>query len=141
MNTCRRMLVALVACWSCLAYAQGNLGALLESGARRIPRDELVALLSGLVMSGESFNNAGGVIRFEYSGDGTVSGYLRTADGREFPSRGTWQVDEAGKFCRAMIRANGSHWGDCRYFFTKEGEYFATETEDRAAKVEKRVFE
>lgn len=123
------------------ALAQGNLGELLDMGARQIPKDELVRLLSGLTMSGESFGNQGGSIRFEYKADGSVSGHLRTADGREFPSSGTWTVDDSGKFCRDMARANGSKWGDCRYFFKLADGFYAAQSGDRSTKIEKRIFE
>lgn len=123
------------------AMAQSNLGELLDMGAKQIPKDELVSLLSGLTMSGESFTNQGGTIRFEYMADGTVSGGLRTADGREFPSKGTWKVDDSGKFCREMTRANGTRWGDCRYFFKLADVFYAAETNDRGTKIEKRLFE
>lgn len=128
-------------CFSAAAMAQSNLGELLDMGARQIQKDELVSLLSGLTMSGESFNNQGGTILFAYKADGTVAGHLRTADGREFPSSGTWKVDDSGKFCRDMARPNGSKWGDCRYFYRHADGYYAAETNDRATKIEKRIFE
>lgn len=121
--------------------AQSNLGELLGMGAKQIQKDELVLLLSGLTMSGESFNNQGGTIRFEYKADGTVTGYFRTTDGRDFPSSGTWKVDDSGKFCRDMTRADGSKWGDCRYFFRLADNYYAAQKSDRGTKIEKRIFE
>jgi hypothetical protein len=137
----RKWMAALALACSGPTMAQGNLGELLDMGAKQIQKDELVSLLSGLTMSGESFTNQGGTIRFGYKADGTVSGGLRTADGREFPSTGTWKVDDSGKFCREMIRANGARWGDCRYFFKLSDAYYAAETNDRGTKIEKRVFE
>lgn len=140
-SQCCKWLGALAVVVSTSATAQSNLGELLDMGAKQIPQAELVSLLSGLTMSGESFNNQGGTIRFDYKGDGTVSGRLRTADGREFPSSGTWKVDDSGKFCRDMTRANGSKWGDCRYFYRLGDGYFAAETNERGTKIEKRIFE
>lgn len=126
---------------SSLAVAQESLGELTAMGAQKIEKGELVGLLSGLVMTGDSFNNAGGVIHFEYQGDGTVSGFLRTADGKEFRSSGKWSVDDSGKFCRDMIReSNGSRWGDCRFFYKHGDAYFATDPNNPSAKVERRTF-
>jgi len=136
-----KWLGALAVVVSSSAAAQSTLGELLDMGAKQIPQAELVSLLSGLTMSGESFNNQGGTIRFDYKADGTVSGHLRTADGREFPSSGTWKVDDSGKFCRDMTRPNGSKWGDCRYFYRLGEGYFAAETNERGTKIEKRIFE
>lgn len=141
MGAWAKWLVVVVVTCSGSAMAQSNLGELLDMGAKQIPKDQLVSLLSGLTMSGESFNNQGGTIRFDYSADGTVSGGLRTADGREFRSTGTWKVDDSGKFCREMVRANGTHWGDCRYFFKLADAYYAAETNDRGTKIEKRLLE
>lgn len=141
MNAWRNSVFILVSAISSSVLAQSNLGELLDIGAKQIQKDELVSLLSGLVMSGESFTNQGGSIRFEYKADGTVSGYLRKADGQEFPSVGTWKVDDSGKFCRDMTRPNGSKWGDCRYFYRLADGYYAAETNDRGTKIEKRIFE
>ncbi|MBF0267443.1 MAG: hypothetical protein HQL44_02505 [Alphaproteobacteria bacterium] len=124
-----------------LAQAQENLGELVSQGGKKIEREELVELLSGLVMTGESLNNASAIIHFEYEGDGSVAGFSRTADGREFRSKGKWTVDAAGKFCRDMIReSNGTRWGDCRFFYRLNDGYFATDPDNPSAKVEKRVF-
>lgn len=126
---------------SSLAQAQENIKELVSQGGKKIEREELVALLSGLVMSGDSLNNAGGVIHFEYEGDGSVSGFMRASDGREFRSQGKWTVDDAGKFCRDMIReSNATRWGDCRFFYRLNDGYFATDPDNPSAKVEKRIF-
>lgn len=141
MRIWKQWMVVSACIFSGVAMAQSNLGELLDMGARQIQKDELVSLLSGLTMSGESFTTPGATIRFDYLGDGTVSGYSRTATGQESRSTGKWTVDDSGKFCRAMTRQNGQRWGDCRYFFMHADTYFAAETNDRATKIEKRIFE
>lgn len=123
------------------AMAQNTVGELLDMGAKQIPQGELVNLLSGLIMSGPSFDKPGATIRFEYSANGTVSGGPRMPDGRVFSSTGTWKVDESGKFCRDMTSSNGAKWGDCRYFFRLADNYYAAETNDRGTKIEPRIFE
>jgi hypothetical protein len=135
--------------WTCLLFsllafanavhAQETVGEVLAAGAKQLPKAELVPLLSGASMSGESFTVKGNSIHFEYSADGTVSGYSQTPTGQRSNSTGTWKVDDSGKFCRDMTRQNGQRWGDCRFFFKNGDAYFAAETDDRSAKVERRA--
>ncbi|CAA6603502.1 conserved exported hypothetical protein [Rhodospirillaceae bacterium LM-1] len=141
MNTLKRCLLLVALLVPNSAQAQESLGELVSQGGRKIEREELVELLSGLVMTGDSLNNPGAIIHFEYEGDGSVAGFTRTADGREFRSKGKWTVDATGKFCRDMIRdGNGTRWGDCRFFYRLNEGYFASDPDNPSAKVEKRVF-
>lgn len=121
------------------ALAQNNVGEVLDSGGRKLSQAELVPLLSGANMTGDSFKGNGMTINFDYAADGTVAGFSRNAAGFESRSTGTWTVDAGGKFCREMLRQNGQRWGDCRYFFRQGEAYFAAETDERGAAVEKRA--
>lgn len=137
--------------WGCFLFslfalanpvqAQETVGEILDAGWKKLPKTELVPLLSGASVSGESFSVKGNSIHFEYSADGKVSGYSQTPMGHRSHSTGTWNVDDSGKFCRDMTRQNGQRWGDCRFFFKHDDLYFAAETDDRGAKVEKRAIE
>lgn len=122
-----------------VAQAQETVGEILDAGWKKLPKVELVPLLSGASMSGESFTVKGNSIHFDYSADGTVSGYSLNPMGQKSNSAGTWKVDDSGKFCRDMTRQNGQRWGDCRFFFKRDEVYFAAETDNRSAKVEKRA--
>ena len=54
------------------ALAQANLGELLDMGAKKLSKEELVALLSGANMSGETRDGA--VYDVTYKPNGTYSG-------------------------------------------------------------------
>lgn len=123
------------------AQAQETVGEVLDAGWKKLSKAELVPLLSGANMSGESFKVKGSTIHFAYSADGTVSGFSQTPMGHRSHSTGTWNVDDSGKFCRDMTRQNGQRWNDCRFFFKRDNVYFAAETDDRGANVEKRAIE
>lgn len=141
MRALNRCLLAVAFLSPNLVQAQESVDELVGKGAKKIEREELFALLSGLVMTGDSLNTAGAVIHFEYEGDGSVAGFSRTADGREFRSKGKWTVDNTGKFCRDMIReSNATRWGDCRFFYRLNDGYFATDPDNPSAKAEKRIF-
>lgn len=133
------MLMAVV--WAGPALAQESVGALLDMGGKKLTRDELVPLLSGTFMAGDSITQSGGKIGFTYQADGTVAGFSRMANGEEYRHTGLWTVNEAGKFCRDMTRMDGRRWKDCRFFFVHANAHFAAETDDRNAKAHKRVFE
>lgn len=125
------------------AQAQGNLGELLDMGGKQVAKGELVSLIVGASMSGDSFGLKGGGVRFDYRADGTVTGIARNAAGQEFQHTGTWNVDDAGRFCReTTVMPANVRKSECRFFFVKANEYFAAESNtDRGATVFKRLFE
>lgn len=124
------------------AGAQESLGELLDRGAVKMTRAELVAALQNTVMSGDSLRRQGGAVRFEYSPDGTVTGVFRNDNG-EFRHAGTWRVEDSGLFVReTTVTPGGDRRTERRFFYRLGDAYYAAEpTDERDAKVFKRLFE
>jgi len=122
------------------ALAQANLGELLDMGAKKLSKEELVTLLSGANMSGETRDGA--VYDVTYKPNGTYAGSFLSPQKRNGTQYGTWTVDDGGKVCiDGSIRLyEVQPQKNCLFYFKNADQYYISSADsDRAAFVLKRT--
>jgi hypothetical protein len=129
---------------SSAAHAQRTLGDLLDAGAVKLSRQEVLTTLSGANMSGPG--RGGGTTQVDYHADGTYAGSYQGAAGDRALDKGggffgKWTVDDSGRMCTEGSGGSGKATANC-YFFFRVGDqlYLAIESDnDRSAVVLKRT--
>ena len=126
----------LVALCTGAANAQSTLGEILDQGAKKITKEEWVAMLpvttSGVWPSGT------GEAALTFKPDGTISGNARHyPSGSTSSAYGTWTVDDTGKVC---IDERFSSWPnthqECSIRYRLGDQHFRIVSDpDRSAKV------
>jgi hypothetical protein len=125
------------------ALAQNTVGELLAAGGKRLTKDEVLAALHDVTLTGPIAT--GGETELEWKADGTVSGYMVNATGRRGSIVGTWKVQDSGEVCRDFemrFRENTQvkdcfpiyRLGDAIYFPAKAGPDAAVPVQKRTVK-------
>lgn len=127
-----------------MASAQSTLGDLLDAGAVKLSKQEVLATLSGANISGP--RQGGGTTQADYKADGTYSGAYQGGAGAMGAAKGggffgKWTVDDSGKLCTKGSGGSGKATAGCAYFFRAGDQlYVAIESDsDRSAVVLKRT--
>jgi hypothetical protein len=123
---------------STAALAQDTLGELLDSGGRKLSKEEVTATIGGSSFGGPT--KGGGQIVASYKADGSLAGVVRNPQGGGSGNlSGTWTVDDTGKLC-ASFSVGGRRTTDCAFVFKGTIDYYVCESDsDKAAPVLKRT--
>ena len=144
MNWRKLVLVAIFAgLGSNTAFAQSTLGELLDAGAVKLSKQEVLATVTGANVSGP---RAGGTTEADYKADGTYSGSYEGAPGARGAAKGggffgKWTVDDSGKLCTEGSGGSGKPTASCAYYFRSGEQLYAAfgSDSDRSAVVTKRT--
>jgi len=122
---------------SATAAAQATVGEVLDAGGKKLAKVELVKLIAGATVSGQTQGD--GQIQLDIKADGTFTGMMTqnqemTGNSGRF---GTWTVDDAGLFCTDNTAyINGASSKNCVYYYVLGDKYFISfDTDDRGARV------
>ena len=122
---------------STAALAQTTLGELLDSGGRKLSREEVMATVGGGNFGGPTKD--GGQFLANYKADGSLSGFGRSPQGNTGPVNGTWAVDDSGKMC-ASYSVGGRRASDCAFVYKGGLDYYVCDSDaDKSAPVLKRT--
>ncbi|MBL8446138.1 MAG: hypothetical protein JNJ44_01855 [Zoogloeaceae bacterium] len=116
--------------------AQATVGEVLDGGGVRVSREKMTALMPGATVSGPT--ESGGEFSADIKAEGKVSGWVRSATGRNGSVFGKWQINEDGQFCREItvsIGMTNNTDSDCRYMFKLGNRYYSAESLDRSSSV------
>lgn len=118
------------------AFAQTNLGELLDMGAVKMGKEEwlskLPASYSGISFSGKV------KFRFDFEANGKFSGFVESTQGTASTgSFGTWTMDDNGKKCiDEKLTSWNMTWNECYYTFKLGDRIFASPSDiDRSAQI------
>jgi hypothetical protein len=118
------------------AMAQSNLGDLLDKGAKKLGKEDYLAMMPFKVKY--VWPNRGGEGDLVFNADGTLSGTEFHYPSRsESPAVGTWTVDDGGKWCiKKSMAVWNSKTDQCWYSFRQGDDYWGTFSDtDRAARL------
>lgn len=119
------------------ALAQDKLGELLDSGGRKLSKEEVTATIGGSNFSGPT--KEGGQFLANYKADGSLAGFGTNPQGRSGPLNGTWSVDDSGKLC-ASFSVGGRRSTDCAFVYKGAVDYYVCDSDsDKSAPVLKRT--
>jgi hypothetical protein len=133
-----RMLMTgvIFAALSSSAQAQNTLGELLDMGGKKLAKEDVTAAIVGSRVGGPT--KFGGRTEIGIKADGSLSGYLRTPDGRDAGLIGTWTVDDSGRMCSdstAKFQTIQKIKG-CMFFYSVSDRYYISESDsDRNARL------
>lgn len=122
------------------AHSQSTLGELLDSGGKKMTKEQLAGPLGGTKFNG-GLASGRATLNIELKTDGTISGSI-AAQGRTTGTTGQWAVDDAGKTCLdiRMTSWNLSDRGCVFYYSLGEATYRTlNESEDRSTQLVKYV--
>jgi hypothetical protein len=144
------LLIFAISAWSVLAVAQGNLGELLDAGAKRLSPEEFKQEVVQRVIVGPTAS--GGSIEVMYAGTGVIqgSGYDKVYEAvRLVPVSGEWTTDDNGRICTSMRISGGAGWGGvqgvtlpprCQFWYRHDRDFFVSDSDsDRRARVLRRT--
>lgn len=102
------------------AAAQSTLGALLDSGATQLGKDEVTRTIVGANVSGP--RQEGGTVEYNYKADGTYSGNWHDPMGSGSGGKagglfGKWTLGDDGKFCLNAGGTFGNRAPSCMLFY------------------------
>lgn len=118
--------------------AQSNVGDLLDKGAKKLVKDDYLALAPFRLKY--VWPQGGGEGDLVYVADGTLSGSEYHYSSRsESPATGTWSADETGKWC---MKKHMSVWNSrtdmCWYTWKLGDDYWGSATDsDRGGRIMK----
>lgn len=122
------------------AHAQSTLGELLDSGGKKMTKEQLVGSLGGTKYGG-GLASGRAILNIELKTDGTIAGSV-AAQGRPSGTTGQWAVDDAGKTC-IDVRMTSWNLSDrgCVFFYSLGETTYRTlnESEDRSTQLVKYV--
>jgi len=123
-----------------VASAQGNLGALLDMGAKKISKVEYVTSLP--VTSYSVWPDGKGEEVLTYFPDGKISGTEKQyTSGATSGATGKWTMTASGKICTSVRFTSwpGTH-EECRFLFRLGDDFFISMSDSaRAAPVQKQI--
>lgn len=120
------------------ASAQSNVGDLLDKGAKKLIKDDYMAMAPFRVKY--LWPQGGGEGDLVYEANGTLSGSEYHYSSRsESPATGTWQADENGKWCmKKHMAVWKSNTDMCWYTWKLGDDYYGSASDsDRNAPVRK----
>jgi uncharacterized protein DUF995 len=134
--------LALAAILSASVAAQSTVGEVLDAGGKKLNKDELVKLIAGANVSGQT--QGGGQFQTEYKADGTFTGTMQSQQMKGVARFGTWTVDDAGSFCTEITSSRGASGArqdkSCGYYYKIGDKYFVGfDSEDRGTRVLERA--
>jgi hypothetical protein len=102
------------------AVAQGTLGGLLDAGAEKMSKQEVLDTVIGAMISGPT--PSGGNVEITYKADGTYSGSYQgwagaRGAGKEGGIFGKWTLQENGKLCEEGRGGADKEIARCMYFY------------------------
>ena len=118
------------------AYAQSNLGELLDKGGKKLGKDFYAANFPATITY--VWPNKLGEGEVLFKADGTLSGTEHHYSSRSnSPAVGTWTVDDDGKWCvKKQLSAWGRNTDVCWYSFALNGVLFGAMSDtDRNANI------
>ena len=123
------------------AHAQSTLGELLDAGAKKLTKEQIVSAMAGTKITGPT-SSGRAEMNIDLNTDGTLSGYLTSLQGGSTSGTiGKWTVDTNGKACidERLTAWNMNHQ-ECWFSYVLGEEYFrtVTDSEDRDTKVVKK---
>ena len=124
---------------STIAWAQGlsTVSDILDRGGNRVGREDLMALISGATISGSQVGRPQTTFENVHRADGTLSG--RAIDrGMQVTYDGTWSADADGRLCYDFRNNRGATFKSCTVWFVVDRAYYASDTDDRRARVYQR---
>ena len=136
------VLVAVAGSCGNAAMAQGTLGELLDSGAVKLTKQQVMETVSGATLSGP--RSQAGSVENTFKADGTFSGSYQGGASARGTARsggmfGSWRVDEGGRMCLDGTGGDGKPMHACFYYFRQGDQlYQAASDSDRAAVALKR---
>lgn len=140
MQKCKLLTIAFVLSFSGAVLAQDTVGELLDAGATKASKQNLVSALAGSKVTGIT-SSGRAEMNIDLKPDGTLSGNLvAKSNGSVSGTIGKWWVDDDGKACvdERLIAWNMDH-KECWYTYVLGTQTFRTisDTEDRGGKVRK----
>ena len=125
------------------AIAQGTLGELLDAGAVKLTKQEVLNTVIGATVVGPG--PGGGAVQTLYKADGTYTGSYQGGASAEGAGKhggffGRWTLDESGRLCVEGTGGAGKAAERCMYFYRRGDQLFTAMGSDsnRAAPVQKR---
>ena len=136
----RFVLLSLTVCAS-RAFAQANLGELLDAGAKQISADEFRRDLVGKVLVGPG--PTGNALELMYLDSGEVQGVGANsmmsgvfAPHVQYGIRGSWKAEDPAQICASMWIGNVTLPARCQYWYSFDGRYYQSDSDfDRSARV------
>lgn len=112
-----------------MALAQGNLGELVDAGARRMSIEEFRQELVQRVVVGPTAS--GGNLEIMYAANGSIQGRGTSEKFRGVPLadfQGEWKPDDSGRVCSSIGMRRAQNPLHCQFWF-KHGEiYFVSDS-------------
>lgn len=127
------LIMSLALAGACRAEGEKNLGTVLDAGAVRLSKQDVLAKVIGSWI--EFTTRSGMVFQFQPDQEGRVFGHAR---GFKSSTRlkGSWQIDDDGKLC---LDFRGEKYGEfqrCHFWFgSQDGFWSSPSTDDRNAVV------
>jgi hypothetical protein len=130
--------------WAPLAFAQSNLGELLDAGAKQLSAEEFKEQVVQRIIVGPTAS--GGNLEVMYANNGMIQGEGThpAFSGHAFsPISGEWTTDDNGRVCTSM-RIGSSQSATlptrCQFWFKYAEQYFFSDSDsDRRARVLRRT--
>jgi hypothetical protein len=140
-----------VASWISVAFAQTNLGGVLDAGGRQTTADEFKRDVVGRVMRGDTSTRipwggtglVGGTLELVYLSAGGVRGAGQASPtggsrggGASFTVEGSWTIDERGRICTSMQMGAVVLAPRCQFWYVRDKTYFLSDSDsDRSARI------
>ncbi|MET0640698.1 MAG: hypothetical protein ABWZ19_11840 [Hyphomicrobium sp.] len=147
----KRVLMIAVASWVSVAFAQTNLGAVLDVGGRQLSADEFKRDVVGKVMRGVGTIAGGattsttrsGTLELVYLSAGAIRGAAQgaglggaAAAGASFAIDGSWTIDERERVCTSIRMGAVVLAPRCQFWFVQGKQYFLSDSDsDRSARI------
>ncbi|MES2280365.1 MAG: hypothetical protein V4542_03050 [Pseudomonadota bacterium] len=136
----KSLLAASLAISAMSANAQGTVGELLDGGAKKMTKDQLVAYIGGTKLKGPNRTNEI-LMDIDLKADGSFSGNVNNPQRRiASDTSGKWDVDDAGKTCmNGRLIAWNMAFNTCFFSYRLGDVTYRTlnDSEDRATTVGK----
>src|SRR3984893_5536831 len=131
--------------WAPLAFAQSNLGELLDAGAKKLSVEEFKEEVVQRVIVGPTPSGTGN-LELMFANNGEIQGagiYTPTFNSLQ-PIRGAWTTDDNGRVCTRMQIGSAAPLlvlaPRCQFWFKYAGQYFFSDSDsDRHARVLRRT--
>jgi uncharacterized protein (DUF2147 family) len=121
MNWRKSIFLAICATFgSTVTFAQSNVGDLLDAGAAKLSKADILAMIIGANISGPT--QTGGINQTDYKSDGTYTGTYQGSPGAGRGQSGgyfgKWTLDDGGKLCTEGYAGPGAKAvSNCVFFF------------------------
>jgi hypothetical protein len=122
-----------IASFSLSAHGQepATVGALLDSGGKKLTKDELLKVITGATTRGVSTNFPRKLF-ITYKEDKSFTGSSTDLTGGSPRGVfGTWDVDDKGNFCANVRNTNGANDNVCNPWFRLGEKYYSSRSDER----------